>query len=233
MAPLARGLMFRKTREDLKDTIATGQQMYGTRRQLEREGRLLRFCQRRAALLRLSRKRQRRRELSGLVADPPLPRGTDPVRLADSDPQAAGRLRSAHGVPCQMKATCNPGGPGHHWVKAWVIDHGPYNVTHRRERPVEGLHPGDAAGQSGAAGQRSRPTSTSSGPRARRSWSGRGWRATGTSSRALLPGFSYAKHVVQPFVVPSRLDPLPQPRLGLGQTVLGRLVGGGAGRHAA
>ena len=31
-------------------------------------------------------------------------------------------LRSAHGVPCQMKCTCNPGGPGHHWVKAWAID---------------------------------------------------------------------------------------------------------------
>jgi hypothetical protein len=27
-------------------------------------------------------------------------------------------LRSGHGVPCQMKGTCNPGGPGHSWVKA-------------------------------------------------------------------------------------------------------------------
>lgn len=26
-------------------------------------------------------------------------------------------LRSGHGVPCQMKGTCNPGGPGHQWVK--------------------------------------------------------------------------------------------------------------------
>ena len=26
-------------------------------------------------------------------------------------------LRSGAGVPCQMKGTCNPGGPGHHWVK--------------------------------------------------------------------------------------------------------------------
>lgn len=26
-------------------------------------------------------------------------------------------LRSGHGVPCQMKATFNPGGPGHQWVK--------------------------------------------------------------------------------------------------------------------
>jgi hypothetical protein len=27
-------------------------------------------------------------------------------------------LRSGNGVPCQMKGTCNPGGAGHHWVKA-------------------------------------------------------------------------------------------------------------------
>jgi hypothetical protein len=27
-------------------------------------------------------------------------------------------LRSGSGVPCQMKVTCNPGGPGHGWVKA-------------------------------------------------------------------------------------------------------------------
>ena len=29
-----------------------------------------------------------------------------------------GILRSGAGVPCRMKATCNPGGPGHSWVKA-------------------------------------------------------------------------------------------------------------------
>jgi hypothetical protein len=27
-------------------------------------------------------------------------------------------LRSGHGVPCQIKMTANPGGPGHQWVKA-------------------------------------------------------------------------------------------------------------------
>ncbi len=30
----------------------------------------------------------------------------------------AATLRSGHGVPCQFKGTCNPGGPGHQWVKA-------------------------------------------------------------------------------------------------------------------
>lgn len=39
-----------------------------------------------------------------------------------------GCLRSAHGVPCVRRATGNPGGPGHAWVKKRYIDHGPYVV---------------------------------------------------------------------------------------------------------
>jgi len=34
-------------------------------------------------------------------------------------------LRSAAGVPCQMHATCNPGGPGHNWVRAKYISPAP------------------------------------------------------------------------------------------------------------
>ncbi len=37
-------------------------------------------------------------------------------------------LRSAAGVPCGFRATCNPGGPGHGWVKARYIDPGPWRV---------------------------------------------------------------------------------------------------------
>jgi hypothetical protein len=33
-------------------------------------------------------------------------------------------LRSAEGVPCGFRATCNPGGAGHNWVKARYIDAG-------------------------------------------------------------------------------------------------------------
>lgn len=34
-------------------------------------------------------------------------------------------LRSANGINCQMKSTCNPGGPGHLWVKNRYIDPAP------------------------------------------------------------------------------------------------------------
>ncbi len=37
-------------------------------------------------------------------------------------------LRSATGVPCKFRATCNPGGPGHNWVKDRYIDAGEYKV---------------------------------------------------------------------------------------------------------
>lgn len=38
-------------------------------------------------------------------------------------------LRSGAGVPVAMKATCNPGGPGHGWVKARYIDNGAYEIV--------------------------------------------------------------------------------------------------------
>ena len=39
-------------------------------------------------------------------------------------------LRSGNGVPCQLKATTNPGGPGHQWVKAR------YNLSGRPTTPI-------------------------------------------------------------------------------------------------
>lgn len=41
-----------------------------------------------------------------------------------------GTLRSPHGIRCGMRATCNPGGPGHTWVKARYIDPGAYKIVH-------------------------------------------------------------------------------------------------------
>src|SRR4051812_22189940 len=62
-------------------------------------------------------------------ANPGLYRRANPAVLARSGAGSAATLRSAHGVPCQLKATCNSGGPGHHWVKSWVIDCRPYKTT--------------------------------------------------------------------------------------------------------
>jgi hypothetical protein len=46
-----------------------------------------------------------------------------------------GTLRSAAGVPCGIRLTGNPGGPGHHWVKNRYIDPNPkgYQVIREEE----------------------------------------------------------------------------------------------------
>jgi hypothetical protein len=49
-------------------------------------------------------------------------------------------LRSAAGVPCRFRATGNPGGPGHQWVKARYIDPAPNGYVPLVERdPDSGL----------------------------------------------------------------------------------------------
>ena len=51
----------------------------------------------------------------------PSPRPVDKLKAT---------LRSAAGVQCGFRATCNPGGAGHNWVKARYIDPGPWQVIH-------------------------------------------------------------------------------------------------------
>jgi hypothetical protein len=48
-------------------------------------------------------------------------------------------LRSAAGVPTGFRATCNPGGPGHSWVKARYIDPGAWQIhTSSFDNPFTG-----------------------------------------------------------------------------------------------
>lgn len=48
-------------------------------------------------------------------------------------------LRSAAGVPTGFRATCNPGGPGHTWVKARYIDPGAFKIVRERfKNPFDG-----------------------------------------------------------------------------------------------
>ena len=50
-------------------------------------------------------------------------------------------LRSANGVPCQLHGTGNPGGPGHHWVKARYIDPCPAGYKTQTETlPNDSVH---------------------------------------------------------------------------------------------
>lgn len=46
-------------------------------------------------------------------------------------------LRSAHGVPCYLRLTGNPGGPGHNWVKERYIRKGPFQIFSYQPQPEE------------------------------------------------------------------------------------------------
>ena len=126
--PAAKGLMVRKTREDLRDTINAGMAMFGAAGvwkekgsyfQMSNGGKLtcayLESDQDAANYQGWSLTRVYVEELTQYAAPGPI------FKLFAC-------LRSAVGVPCQFRATCNPGGVGHHWVKAWAIDIGPYAV---------------------------------------------------------------------------------------------------------
>ena len=126
--PHARGLMIRRHRVDLRDTIVVAQRLYGSAAKWKEHGSYFQF------------ESGSRLDMAYLEseADAASFQGWSLTRvyveeltqLSSPDPVMAllATLRSAHGVPCQMKCTCNPGGPGHHWVKAWAIDPGAYRT---------------------------------------------------------------------------------------------------------
>lgn len=53
-----------------------------------------------------------------------------------------GTLRSSTGVPCGMRLTGNPGGPGHHWVKNRYIDPAPGGYLVIKETESIEIEPG-------------------------------------------------------------------------------------------
>lgn len=53
-----------------------------------------------------------------------------------------GTLRSAAGVPCGIRMTGNPGGPGHHWVKERYIDPCPTGYLVIKEEEEVEIEPG-------------------------------------------------------------------------------------------
>lgn len=49
------------------------------------------------------------------------------------------RLRSAHGVPCYIRGTANPGGQGHSWIKQRFMDnHEPNKIFYREAKDFDG-----------------------------------------------------------------------------------------------
>lgn len=122
----ARGLMVRKTREDLKDTIDTAMIMYGDAAVWNEQKKFFRFNG--GAVLHMAylesdsdAQNYQGWSLTRVYVE-------ELTQYADSRPifKLMATLRSStKGIKCQFRATCNPGGPGHQWVKQWVINLGP------------------------------------------------------------------------------------------------------------
>jgi hypothetical protein len=118
-------------------------------------------------------------------------------------------LRSGAGVPCQFVATGNPGGPGHHWVKQRYIDPAPlgYQViksvftnpftgskTERERvfipsRVTDNLYLGD---------EYIANLAMSGSPELVRAWLEGDWDVI---AGAYFPEFSQRKHVIAPFEI--------------------------------
>ena len=124
--PAAKGLMLRRSREDLKDTIDVARQMYGDAAEWKDKEKQFRF--RNGAVFHMAYLEN--------DADAMNYQGWSLTRVYVEEltqyPSSAGifrlfaTLRTTSGARCQFRATCNPGGPGHHWVKNWIIDNGAY-----------------------------------------------------------------------------------------------------------
>ena len=125
--PAARGLLVRRMRVALEPTIARARQIFRGAHWREAKSR---FEWPSGAVLYF--------RYLGSDADADLYQGHDYSRVYVEEltqfaaPLAVDKLkatlRSAAGAECGFRATCNPGGPGHNWVKARYIDPGPYRV---------------------------------------------------------------------------------------------------------
>jgi len=122
----ARGLMIRRTREDLKDTKESAVEMFGNAAKWTEKGNMFRFAS--GAILYLAylerdedAQNYQGWSLTRLYVEEitQFPSQTPIMKLLAT-------LRSKLGIRCQFRATCNPGGPGHHWVRSWVVDNGGY-----------------------------------------------------------------------------------------------------------
>ena len=125
----ARGLMIRKTREDLKDSVAVAERMYGNAARWQEKGAYFKFASGARLYMAYLENESDAEHYQGWsltrVYVEELTQFSSPAPIM----RLLATLRSSSGIKCQMRCTCNPGGPGHLWVKQWAVDHGPYKVV--------------------------------------------------------------------------------------------------------
>jgi hypothetical protein len=201
----AKGLMIRKTREDLKDTIEIANAMYGSAAKYDGQQKWFRFAN--GALLHMAYLES--------DADAQNYQGWSLTRVyveeltqyAESRPifKLLATLRSnVAGIKCQFRATCNPGGPGHGWVKNWIIDKGPMRPFHDPETGLVRVfipaklsdNPALLRNDPGYVNR----LRASGSPELVRAWLDGDWDVI---EGAFFPEYDKARHVIRPFQIPS------------------------------
>lgn len=111
-------------------------------------------------------------------------------------------LRSGAGVPCRFRATGNPGGPGHQWVKARYIDPAPlgFEVLTDRESGLERVYiPSRIADNRYLGDGYVSQLRASGSPELVKAWLEGDWSVI---SGAFFPEWSAARHIVKPCAIP-------------------------------
>lgn len=119
-------------------------------------------------------------------------------------------LRSAAGVPCGFRATGNPGGPGHQWVKARYIDPSPlgwkiikteFKNPWTQESIIKDrvFIPGRITDHNLLGSDYIASLMMSGSPELVRAWLEGDWNVI---AGAFFPEFSFDKHVVEPCLLP-------------------------------
>jgi len=201
--PHAKGLMLRRSREDLKDTIDVARQMYGDAAEWKDKEKQFRF--RNGAVFHMAYLESDQDAMNYQGWSFTLVYVEELTQYASSAGifRLFATLRTTSGARCQFRATCNPGGPGHHWVKNWVIDNGAY-------RPVK--HPDTGLTRIFIPAKiRDNPSllnndpnyinrlRASGSPALVRAWLEGDWNII---EGAFFPEFDHQRHVIAPFRAP-------------------------------
>lgn len=121
-------------------------------------------------------------------------------------------LRSGHGIPCGFRATGNPGGPGHQWVRARYVDPAPLgwqeiketftNPWTKEKVTRERIYiPSKVSDNRFLGADYVANLQMAGSPQVVRAWLEGDWSVI---DGAFFPEFSEAKHVLAPFHVPAR-----------------------------
>lgn len=200
----ARGLMLRKARADLKDTIAIATELFGNAAKWI-GGTDSYFQFRNGARLYmayLENEKDAKAYQGWSLTRVYIEEMTQFLSLAPVLLLLA-TLRSPAGVRCQMKCTCNPGGPSHFAVKSMFIDNGPNEIVHDPETGLTRVFIPSKLTDNPALLQNDpgyiNKLKGVGSPQLVQAWLEGNWDVV---EGAFFPEFSRERHVITPFRVP-------------------------------